>query len=186
MARKKQYNEQEVLQKAMMLFWKNGYETTSVRMLEKEMGINQFSIYASFKSKELLFAQCLKLYHDTVGLEPMEILKTSKPGIAGIREYFNIFLTKTYIENKQMGCFMVNAMQDAVLQIQEVVDEIERFKKNIEQHFFKKLNEEVTLDDAKKEILLRGTIVGLYGFASASRVFPKDEMMAFVDRILML
>ena len=45
MARKKQYNEAEVIEKAMRLFWRNGYESTSVRMLEKEMGINQFSIY---------------------------------------------------------------------------------------------------------------------------------------------
>jgi AcrR family transcriptional regulator len=34
----------------MSLFWRNGYQNTSVRMLEKEMGINQFSIYASFET----------------------------------------------------------------------------------------------------------------------------------------
>jgi AcrR family transcriptional regulator len=39
----------------MSLFWRNGYESTSVRMLEKEMGINQFSIYASFGSKQGVF-----------------------------------------------------------------------------------------------------------------------------------
>jgi len=46
MARKKQYNEEDVLEKALTLFWSNGYESTSTRMLEKEMGINQFSIYS--------------------------------------------------------------------------------------------------------------------------------------------
>jgi hypothetical protein len=46
MAEVKQYNEQEVIEK-MSLFWRNGYESTSVRMLEREC-INQFSIYASF------------------------------------------------------------------------------------------------------------------------------------------
>jgi AcrR family transcriptional regulator len=40
-----------VIEKAMSLFWRNGYQNTSVRMLEKEMGINQFSIYASFGNK---------------------------------------------------------------------------------------------------------------------------------------
>jgi hypothetical protein len=34
MARNKQYNEQEVIEKAMSLFWRNGYQNTSVRMLE--------------------------------------------------------------------------------------------------------------------------------------------------------
>jgi len=37
MPRVKNYNEQEVLEKAMNLFWKNGYETTSMQQLEKEM-----------------------------------------------------------------------------------------------------------------------------------------------------
>ncbi|GAK99665.1 hypothetical protein JCM19314_3710 [Nonlabens ulvanivorans] len=38
MARKKQYKEEEVLEKAMNLFWIKGYENTSLEMLEKEMG----------------------------------------------------------------------------------------------------------------------------------------------------
>jgi hypothetical protein len=35
MARNKQYNEQEVIEKAMSLFWRNGYQNTSVRMLKR-------------------------------------------------------------------------------------------------------------------------------------------------------
>jgi len=55
MARKKEYREEEVIEKAMNLFWRNGYESTSMQMLEKEMGINKFSIYASFGSILLRF-----------------------------------------------------------------------------------------------------------------------------------
>ncbi|MBC7557159.1 MAG: TetR family transcriptional regulator, partial [Chryseobacterium sp.] len=47
MARKKKYIEEVVLEKAMNLFWKNGYEKTSMQMLEEEMGINKFSIYST-------------------------------------------------------------------------------------------------------------------------------------------
>jgi hypothetical protein len=48
MARNKQYNEQEVIEKAMSLFWRNGYQNTSVRMLEGDG--HQFSIYASLET----------------------------------------------------------------------------------------------------------------------------------------
>ena len=57
MARRKQYDEQVVLEKAMNLFWRNGYEATSMQMLEKEMGINKFSIYSSFGNKHGLFLE---------------------------------------------------------------------------------------------------------------------------------
>ena len=60
MARKKAYIEEQVIEKAMNLFWRNGYESTSVRMLENEMGINQFSIYASFGSKQGVFKESIK------------------------------------------------------------------------------------------------------------------------------
>ena len=59
MARKKEYIEDEVIEKAMALFWRNGYETTSIQMLEKEMGINKFSIYSSFGNKEGVFIERL-------------------------------------------------------------------------------------------------------------------------------
>jgi purine-nucleoside phosphorylase len=45
MARNKQYNEQEV-----RCLYSGAMDNTSVRMLEKEMGINQFSIYASLET----------------------------------------------------------------------------------------------------------------------------------------
>ena len=51
MARKKSYDEKDVIEKALSTFWREGYEGTSTRMLEKEMGINQFSIYSSFENK---------------------------------------------------------------------------------------------------------------------------------------
>ncbi|MGB6151746.1 MAG: TetR/AcrR family transcriptional regulator, partial [Pricia sp.] len=62
MARKKEYKEEEVIEKAMHLFWQNGYVNTSMQMLEKEMGINKFSIYSSFGSKHGVFIQSLNAY----------------------------------------------------------------------------------------------------------------------------
>ncbi|WP_297086470.1 TetR/AcrR family transcriptional regulator [uncultured Draconibacterium sp.] len=62
MPRNKAYNEQEVLEKAMNVFWENGYETTSMHQLEKAMGINKFSIYASFGSKSGLLEKSISCY----------------------------------------------------------------------------------------------------------------------------
>ena len=62
MARKKEYTENEVIEKAMALFWRNGFETTSMQMLEKEMGINKFSIYSSFGNKNGVLLESIKCY----------------------------------------------------------------------------------------------------------------------------
>jgi len=41
----------------MHLFWRNGYESTSMQMLEKEMGIKQFSIYSVLEVSVVFFLE---------------------------------------------------------------------------------------------------------------------------------
>jgi hypothetical protein len=53
MARSKQYNEQEVQKKSTSLSGVMGMKTLG-SYVEKEMGINQFSIYASFAASKIV------------------------------------------------------------------------------------------------------------------------------------
>ena len=53
--RKRAFDKNEVIDKAMRLFWQNGYSGTSVAMLSAELGLNTSSLYATFGSKEQLF-----------------------------------------------------------------------------------------------------------------------------------
>lgn len=61
-------NRQEMIQKAMELFWEKGFHATSMRNLQQVMDIRPGSIYASFNSKEGLFIEALRYYTKT-GLE---------------------------------------------------------------------------------------------------------------------
>ena len=62
MARTKNFDDNDVIEKATYLFWKNGYGNTSMSALEKTMGINKFSIYASFGNKQGVFLRSLACY----------------------------------------------------------------------------------------------------------------------------
>jgi len=50
------------LERALELFWRKGYEGTSLTDLTEAMGINRSSFYATFGSKEQLFQMVLDLY----------------------------------------------------------------------------------------------------------------------------
>lgn len=56
------FNKEEALGKALELFWRNGYEGTSLSDLTKVMGINKPSLYSAFGNKEQLFLQAIDLY----------------------------------------------------------------------------------------------------------------------------
>ena len=58
----KQYNETEVLERAMNAFWTHGYQATSMSDLVEATGINRGSIYAGFSDKRTLFIKALRYY----------------------------------------------------------------------------------------------------------------------------
>ena len=62
MGRPKQFDEDEVLGKAMDLFWRQGYKATSIRDLVEQTGIGEGSLYDSFGGKRELFLAALERY----------------------------------------------------------------------------------------------------------------------------
>lgn len=62
MARPREFDENEVLQKAMMVFWKKGYEGASVYDLMEATGLTKSSIYKAFTNKENLFWKANAIY----------------------------------------------------------------------------------------------------------------------------
>ncbi|WP_089102858.1 TetR/AcrR family transcriptional regulator [Streptomyces hyaluromycini] len=60
--RPRAFDEDEVLDIAMRLFWEHGFDGTSMSDLTEAMGINRRSIYAAFGNKEALFTAALERY----------------------------------------------------------------------------------------------------------------------------
>jgi AcrR family transcriptional regulator len=56
------FNRDEALQQAMLLFWRHGYEATSVNDLVQAMGITPPSLYTAFGDKKQLFLQAVQRY----------------------------------------------------------------------------------------------------------------------------
>jgi AcrR family transcriptional regulator len=62
MGRPREFNVDQALDKALNVFWRNGYEGTSIADLTEAMGINPPSLYAAFGNKEKLFRKALDRY----------------------------------------------------------------------------------------------------------------------------
>jgi TetR/AcrR family transcriptional repressor of nem operon len=110
LGRKKNYDEAEALEKAMFLIWRKGYEAVSTRELATAMGINQFSLYASFESKEVLFGRALDLYFQRIikdwVLKPMVVPGAGKDAL---RQFFEVFVN-TGDGTYPAGCMIFNTM----------------------------------------------------------------------------
>ena len=62
MARPRSFDEDQAVERAMLLFWRRGYEGTSVRDLGEELGLRPGSLYAAFGDKASLFHRALDRY----------------------------------------------------------------------------------------------------------------------------
>jgi AcrR family transcriptional regulator len=65
--RPRNFDKTEALDTALKLFWKHGYEGTSMTMLTEAIGVNVASLYAAFGNKESLFVQSVERYSELNG-----------------------------------------------------------------------------------------------------------------------
>ncbi|CAJ1314641.1 HTH-type transcriptional repressor ComR [Paenibacillus nuruki] len=106
MARHKEFEINEVLDKAMYLFWSQGYEKTSMQELVDTMGIHRRSIYDTFGDKHALFIQALQRYQLLQSQRLQHLLERQVP----VTDIIRIFL-ETTVDNQALpkGCLMVNS-----------------------------------------------------------------------------
>jgi AcrR family transcriptional regulator len=62
MARPREFDEETVLEQALIAFWQNGYEGTSLTNLLEATGLTKSSLYAAFGNKESLFKKVVERY----------------------------------------------------------------------------------------------------------------------------
>ncbi len=127
MPRHKAYSNEEVLEKAMEVFWDHGYEATSVRLLEKEMGINQFSIYSAFTNKKKLFIESLKKYREYVKTNRFHPLLKPNARLKDLEHFFENFSRQVRNGDTARGCLVVNSTAEFGNKDPEVAAELRHY-----------------------------------------------------------
>ncbi|WP_353471861.1 TetR family transcriptional regulator [Salipiger sp. H15] len=87
MARQARHDRQEVLARALDLFWSKGYHATSLKDLEQALDMRPGSIYAAFGSKEALFAETLELYAASSYAQFRETIEAGPSRLEGLANH---------------------------------------------------------------------------------------------------
>ena len=111
MARHKEFDRDEALQKAMEVFWSRGFEAASIQDLTKQMGINRQSLYDTFGDKHELYLQALDRYRELETRRMSELLERG-PVKKALKRLFTGVVEGAFGDQQRRGCFMSNAMSE--------------------------------------------------------------------------
>ncbi|MFK4083584.1 TetR/AcrR family transcriptional regulator [Kribbella sp. NPDC020789] len=109
MARPRQFDEQDAVVKATDLFWRRGYNATSVRDLGDELKLTPSSLYRTFVDKHTLFLRTLDHYRATDSAQAEQRLSADdRPIRQTLRDWLVWLVTGPPDDEPGRGCFVVN------------------------------------------------------------------------------
>jgi TetR/AcrR family transcriptional repressor of nem operon len=108
MGRPRSFDDDDVIERAMDVFWSHGYAGTSPAQLAAATGVAKGSLYNAFKSKRELFDRALARYDRQVSQLAADLL--SRPGTTRecIRSALRFIVDFDLAQQSPRGCFVGN------------------------------------------------------------------------------
>ena len=115
MARPIEYDEEEVLARALEQFWREGYEASSVNKLLDCCDINRGTLYNSFTDKNTFFKIVINHYNDLLDSQVAASLKNPALGTwESITTFFDEAVVNVRARQRNLGCLLVNSLCSSV------------------------------------------------------------------------
>ncbi len=190
MARPREFDEADALDKAMQVFWSKGYEGTGISDLLEAMQIARGSLYKAFGDKKGLFLAALKQYENSC-IEPgLQLLSDKKipDGAQRIQLLLETVVAVVENNNDRRGCFLCNTAVDQAPHDREISKTCQYMMGKMVQGFCCALKDAVQHKDLGEEALQKKAM-GLNIAYNGLRVMVKagyapEEVRKTINTIL--
>jgi TetR/AcrR family transcriptional repressor of nem operon len=174
MARTKVFDEDEVLNKAMNLFWEKGYNGTSAQDLVDELGISRSSLYDTYGDKYQLFKDALLQYRKRLAGKMIEMIDQSTDAEKTMKDIFQYVISSSLQKKLSKGCFMVNSAIELAPHNAEVANIINANNEDIENAFFRLIKKGQEAGQFSKNQTARALARFVFNSISGLRVASKS------------
>lgn len=177
----KNFDRDEVLDKAMQAFWSRGYEATSMQDLVDCTGINRGSLYATYGDKRELFLAALRMYDEKMRRRLLADIESRHAPREAIRQLFQAFLSRTSERAANRGCFLTNTALELAAHDSEVRRIVASAQAQIEAFFARMINKGKALGEISPRVrtveAARGLLATMVGFVVLSRSRPDHDLL---------
>lgn len=190
MPRPIEFDRNDVLDKALGLFWSDGYEASSISRLLSVMKLNRGSLYSSFSDKRTLFREVLDFYFQYIFsalLKPI-LIEIENPA-ESFRQFFYHALLHEDSKVLSKGCFLFNTVSELSNTQPDLANEAKDYLFEIRTIFVHRLEEaqlkgqvESSDDSEAQANYLMGVLAGLR--LQCKMGLDKGELKNIIDRAL--
>lgn len=140
MGRKKSYDRDELVGKAVEIFRDHGFAGTSAEMLVEGLGVNRYSIYAEFGSKQGLFDAALERYDEEVLGRNFGPLEAPGAGLDEARALLEFFGSARASPASGRGCLLCNTAVELGPEDPSGAGFVQRYFERISEAFYTALD----------------------------------------------
>ena len=175
MARPLKFDRNHALEKAMEVFWTQGYKATSVNDLTQAMGLSKSSLYGTFGGKHAIFIECIKFYCDNITTRVRFAMGLNRPASQIIRSILGRAVDRILEIEGRRGCFLNNSAVEVGARDPEAAEHCRGGFKVMEETFenlVRRAQEEgdisKTFDPKNLAVFLNGTVNGILVIGKAN------------------
>lgn len=169
MARPREFDLDEALERAMNVFWTKGYEGASLQDLLDAMNIARGSLYKAFQDKRSIYLAALDLYDRVEIQQSVDGLRdrSAGDGATRIRLFLEDARAAVVRRHDRRGCFLCNAAVDQAPVDSEVQAKVHAMMRRMERAVAEAIGESPQATDwpaerrARTALTLTNTYVGL-------------------------
>lgn len=174
MPRTPEFDKNEALSNAMLLFWQKGYNDTSIDDLVQFTGVSRYGLYGSFGNKHDLFLACLDNYRDTTVGKQLERLSSNDAGWAEIQAFFDSLVALAATPEGALGCLMCNTSSEVAPHDETIALKVEAHLKRMQQAFIAALRTAQATKELPDTLSLLPTADFLVGVAQGLFVLSRS------------
>ncbi|MFO1117687.1 MAG: TetR/AcrR family transcriptional regulator [Beijerinckiaceae bacterium] len=173
MPRIRTLSDETVLERAIGVFWRNGYAGTSLRDLTQATGLSAAALYHRFNDKDGLFVEALRHYADEGLVERLTRLSVVADPLGAIRDFLDELIVMSLGDPHHRGCLLVNTAVDGATISDDARELVRARLGEVERFFTERLEDAVDKGAIDPAADVAANATALLGTVFAIRVMAR-------------
>ena len=149
--RPREFDTDRALDAAMHLFWRQGYEATSMQNLLDTMNLSKSSLYQTFGSKHDLFQRCLQHYRNMMTTGLKQELKQAATARSFIEHFYMSLVDRMKDPVNRIGCLVMNSASELAQRDEDIAKAIKQGTESFIKVFYAAVKQAQSEGDIPKD-----------------------------------